>query len=220
MPERFREFAHRIAPTVLQGPVGERFVGVLWGLLWDLLAAGLSQAIKSPWFSGEQPDDALPPLARERRLPKYLNEAIDEWRARLQGAWDIWERGGSRSLIEEQFAAAGYTTAEVHDPFDWGRAPTPYLTHFWVYFPSNHPFGAAPVAGSATAGEHLCGISGSRELVGEARDIAARFRPGHVVCRQIIARISGHIAGAGELAGAGHLAGGTVAKIGLGIQEE
>lgn len=191
--ERYVEFVRRIVPTVLLGQMGERLSGFIGGVLWDIYARGASDAVLSPLLTRvEQPPDALPPIAEERNLAKYIAEGDLAWQARLLTAWDIWEQGGSETVIESQLAAAGYTGASVQSPLTWGRTPLNYPSQFWIFLPlAAHAglFSAGPIAGAAIAGQHLCGITGPSARVAELRYIAQNFKAGHEVCRQIIVEL-------------------------------
>lgn len=215
--ERYREFIKRISPTVLSAGWGEKLQGTLAGLVWDMIAAGATESARSPWLSLglDQPEDALPIVADERGLFRYLNETEAQWQARLANAWEIWDRAGGETELLAQLAAAAYV-AEAYSPVDWTRSPLNWESQFWVLLTDAGPFGAAPLAGAAIEGQHLCGVSGPVEHVAQVRNIVSTFRAGHVVCRSIIVRITGTICGTGELAGA-HLCGGTQAQIGTGI---
>lgn len=220
--ERYREFIKRLSPTVLSSGWGERLQGTIAGLVWDVIADGGTNAVKSPWLTllTQQPIDALPVIADERKLFRYLVETDEQWQARLDRAWEIWEAGGSENEIEAQLAAAGYV-AELHSPVDWNRSPVDWPSQFWVLLTDPGPFGAAAIVGEPTtiAGQHLCGVSGPKENVAEIRNIIATFKAGHVVCRQIIILLGdGAICGTGETAGDHLCGGGGVAFIGTGIQ--
>jgi hypothetical protein len=223
--ERYIEFVRRISPTVMLGHWGERLQGTLSGLLWDLLAQGASEGVIAPLLTTpDQPVDALPPIAEERNLAKYLDETNVAWQARLLAAWDIWEQGGSATEIQNELEAAGYTGAEIHSPIDWGRTPIPWESQFWVFLPEGAHAGlfsqGSEAGDSGTiAGEHLAGISGDFERVAELRHIAQTFRPGDQVCRQILVEIESATCGANGVLCGNHLCGGVVAPIGTGIQE-
>jgi hypothetical protein len=216
--DRYREFIKRVSPTVLSSGWGEKLQGTIAGLLWDLIAQGSTDAARSPWLSLglEQPTDALPVMADERGLFKYLNETDAQWQARLRDAWEIWDGAGGEVELLAQLTAAGYG-AEVHSPVDWpARPPLNWPSQFWVLLTTAAPFGAPALAGAAVAGEHLCGVSGPIEHIAQIRNIVNTFRAGHVVCRQIIVRVSGTICGSGALVG-DHLCGGVNAYISTGV---
>lgn len=215
--DRYREFIKRVSPTVLSSGWGEKLQGTIAGLVWDMIGQGSTDAARSPWLSLglEQPTDALPVVADERGLFKYLNETDAQWQARLQNAWDIWDRAGGEVETLAQLTAAGYT-AVIHSPVTWSRAPVNWPSQFWVLLTNPAPFGAPAVAGAAVAGQHLCGVSGPIEHVAQIRNIVNTFRAGHVVCRQVIVAVSGTICGTGALAGS-HLCGGVTAYISTGV---
>lgn len=216
--ERYREFIRRLSPTVLSTGWGEKLQGTIAGLVWDAIMDGVTSATKSPWLSllTEQPADALPVVADERKLPKYVVESVTQWQARLLGAWDIWEAGGAQAEILTQLLAAGYD-AEIHSPIDWpSRSPLGWYSQFWVFLKTPGPFGGPSLAGAAVEGQHLCGISGPVERVEEVRRIVHDMRPGHVVCRSVIVLVSGTLCGSGAIEGA-HFCGGVSAQIGTGL---
>lgn len=225
--ERYQDLIQRISTTVMLGHYGERLQGFIAGVLWDMLTEGASEAVVAPLLTqADQPVDALPVIADERKLARYIDETNVSWQQRLLAAWDIWEAGGSGSEIENQLEAAGYEDSEVHSPVDWGRTPIPWESQFWIYLPEeahDGVFAAGSEAGDAgtIAGAHLAGITGDYERVAELRYIAQNFRPAEAVCRQIIVCIDGAICGAeGVECGDGHLCGsGVTGLIGTGIQE-
>jgi hypothetical protein len=134
----FREYVASISPPWLLGALSSGFVGVTLATVGDLLADGMRLALRMPWLLDEEsPNDILPLIARERRLPGYPLETLAQYRARLFGAWEAYRFGGSAYAIESQLAAAGYPNAEVL--FYPGRpgpnGESPYYSQFWVRFP-------------------------------------------------------------------------------------
>jgi hypothetical protein len=195
MFDRYVDLIRRVSPTVMLGYWGERLHGTLSGLMWDWAAQGASEAVLAPLLTRpQQPPDALPVIANERGLAKYIVEDDLDWQTRLLSAWDLWENGGSETLIELQLNTAGYVGAVVESPLTWGRSPVDWPSQFWIYLPQgahNGLFSSAPIAGVAIAGQHLCGITGPSENVAELRYIAQNFRPADEVCRQIIVELDG-----------------------------
>ena len=245
--DRYEDYAgKRLSPTRVAGYWGQRLLRTIAGSVWSLLAQGATNAVKAAWLTPDQPNDALDPIAEERHLPQYLSETITAWRLRLVAAWDIWTAGGAAQLIAAQYAAAGYVGTQVHDPFDWNRDPYNWISQFWVYLPRSahqtgtpHRAGVGDICGAPTSicgykspfapgkragasdavcGQHLCGISGDVHRIVELRNIAENFRPGHVVCRQIVIELDSSVCGSGVLAGS-HRCGGTTATIGLGATQ-
>lgn len=120
------------------GPWGQRFVGIMFGLLPDIIAEGASQALKAPWTSlgVDQPTDALPLLGSERRLERYAAETDANYQARLQNAWVTYQYAGTEQSIIEHLTAAGFTNVQIvsyiNDPL------------FDVWFPDGYPLTGGP----------------------------------------------------------------------------
>jgi hypothetical protein len=91
----------------------------------------------------ESPDDVLPIIALDRKLPRYPHETAAQHRARLIDAWNIYPYAGTEHVIEMQLAAAGYPNAVVEfRPSELGPRgeAAPYRTQFWVVFADGyHP---------------------------------------------------------------------------------
>lgn len=214
----YRDFVAALSPTWGDGYWGQRLLGTLWGITADTIAIALSSAIVAPWFhrGGKQPSDALPLLGAERNMPRYPVESHQEYRDRLWGAWDAWEFAGNETAIESQYEAAGYTGAEVYEPKrthsgtgnthgDWQREPVGYWSQFWVFFPKGtHGFGLPPTIGTAgliIGGGGVIGASGTYAEVQLVRGIANKWRPAHVICRELVFEITGETIGTGHLIG-------------------
>jgi hypothetical protein len=215
----YRDFVEGLAPIWGSGHWGSRLLGMLWGATSDTVAIGLSSAIVAPWFhrEGKQPVDALPLLGEERNMPRYPIETHQQYRSRLWGAWEAWEYAGSAASIEGQFAAAGLVGAKVYEPLrthavtgnthgDWVRAPIGYWSHFWMFLPEGshsfpsgaHTFGAA---GLVFGGTETFGTLLTTADVALLRGIANKWRPAHVICREIIIEFEGPTFGTGHTFG-------------------
>lgn len=237
----------RLPARPFKGRLGERFSGFLGGLMANIIAQGASLVVQSVWLIAGQPADALGYQGSDKRLRRYIVESDDDYRERLEQAFEIWAIGGTAECILGQLEAAGYQDAEIHTPRDWGRSPLNHITQIWAFLPhASHadgspfslcgdgslcgisefcgdgtPFGPGPLAGSglAIAGEHTAGITAPPGAINELRHIVTTFKSGEEVCRQIIVEIDGPICGTGLLAGATHDCGGTVGLIGTGVIE-
>lgn len=211
---------------------GGRLLKTLWGITADTISIALSQAISAPMLhiGGKQPVDALPLLGWERNMPRYPIETHQQYRTRLHGAWVAWGLAGSETAIESQLTAAGYADAEVYEPRrvhsdtleehgDWDREPANYWSQFWVFFPKGtHGFGPAYAVGSPglfVGSGWIVGASGSYDEVQLVRGIVNKWRPAHVICRELLFEFSG------ETIGTGHFineAGLTIGGDGVSIQ--
>lgn len=198
---------------------GGRLLKTLWGITADTISIALSQAISAPMLhiGGKQPVDALPLLGWERNMPRYPVETHQQYRTRLHGAWDAWGFAGNESAIIAQFEAAGFDGIELKEPLrthsdtlevhgDWERAPLGYWSHFWLFLPEGthsypsgtHTFGGL---GLSFGGGALFGSLLTVEDVALLRGIANKWRPAHVICREIVIEFSGPSYGTGHVFG-------------------
>lgn len=243
----YRDQLFQWSPRVLRGPNGQRLVGLLIGLVWDLTQEGAARALQAFYLIAGQPTDALPLQGEERRLRRYIRETSEQYRARLAQFMTIWESAGNAACIEGQYEAAGYVGAEVHSPLDWARSPDDWPSEFWVYLARAglldgsgfHFCGGGVTAGSAGAvcgtgtpfdtprrlgasdaqvGGHLIGITADAALVDELRHIARNFKAGHEIVPQILLELWGHTCGTTGIAGTA-VCGGEGVAIGTGGPE-
>lgn len=125
------------------GEFAAGFFGVLFGLGGDLVNESLAACLRMPWLAEKKsPDDVLPLVGIERRMPRYPNETAAKYRARLLAAWDAYQFAGDESSIESQLAAYGYPGKVSFFPGLDGPfgQPAPYRTQFWLTFPTGtHP---------------------------------------------------------------------------------
>ena len=157
---------------------------VLVSLPGDEAAEAWSLCCRMPLLADEEsPDDVLPVVALDRKLPRYPLESPAQHRARLIDAWSIYEYAGTEYVIETQLRAAGYGPTDLIGDFgnpdivfgdtdyffgDLGAfvqfrpaatgprgEPAPYRTQFWVVFNEGfHPVtGGAAPWGSWTWGD-------------------------------------------------------------------
>lgn len=222
MARNYRELvrlATRGVRTLARG-FGERFVGVVHGVMSDLIAQGATEAIKSAWLTNEeQPDDALTLIGAERKLPGYPGETPAIYRGRLLRAWDDYQVAGDEDSIIGQLAAAGFPGAEIYDPWNATFTPAPYWSHFIVRFPiGSHPVTSAGQEwGSFSWGDGtLYGPTGiTPQQIALIRAIIAKWKPVRWICRRIDFQISGWAYGSGHLWGETGLTwGGEVVSIG------
>ena len=247
MPTYIDFIASRLPARPYRGRLAAAFSGFIGGVFGNLLASGSSLAVQALWLIAGQPTDVLSHLGADRRLRKYISETLEQYRARLEQAVEIWESGGTAACIEGQLDAAGYAGASVHSPLDWGRSPLDWPSQIWAFLPreahlSGEPFhragagvlcGSGAVAGTGTifkrprrvgeagvmVGSHTIGLQAPRDRIAELQHIVRTFKAGHEVARQILIELDGHAAGSGALAGAGNLCGGEVVAIGMGVPE-
>ena len=120
-----RSYVFNISPPWLRRFVGRRFIGGAVGLTFDLLAEGSSQALKAPWLREKSsPDDALPPIGQERRMPRYPADTNTTYRNRLADAWGAWEYAGAGTAIIRQFIDAGFENVRAIEASNNNERPS------------------------------------------------------------------------------------------------
>lgn len=141
----FTDMVTAVLPRAFAQPLASGWFGVLGGYTGDIIADGLTNALRAAWIRDDQsPDDVLPLVGSERGMPLYPGETLAGYRARLEDAWNAYVFAGAEQTIESQFEHAGYPGVNI--TFDAaalgpkGEA-APYWSQFWVYFPysSGHP---------------------------------------------------------------------------------
>ncbi len=193
----FRDYVARVLPRPFSQRLSAGFFGVLAGLTGDLIAQGMSVAVRMPLLrDSESPDDVLPLIGDERGIPHYSAESLASYRARLIGAWDAYANIGE-STIPAQFAAAGYPGVTI--TFDAaalgpnGEA-APYWSQFWVYFPysSGHPVTSqGPLWGAFNYGDGtIYGIGVSVAFYQLIHGIARKWKPTRWICRGFIFQLA------------------------------
>lgn len=191
MVATFKDLVERWSSSDMKEPLAAGFFGVLVGIVADThqetatLAAGM-HLLNNP----DSPDDVLPIIAKDRRLPRYYLETAAQHRDRLWNAWDIYAKGGSERAVVDELDAAGWGPAlkagvvgasgivvgaagymwgdrgtRVHfRPFAPGpRAePPPYWSQYWITFgPGMHPIIGPPIPwGDFTWGDTYDGVWG------------------------------------------------------------
>lgn len=149
---------------------GERFAGVVCGLVNDVMAEGAATAViaqylyQEPGQPYEQPLDSIERLGRDAMRPHYKGEHyINSTIPRLRNKWNFWTGSPKLGMIEE-YGAAGFIGVTVAVPGDFGVEPNPvgYWSRFWVRFPagSHSIIGPGPVVGTAVVGTAVVGPEG------------------------------------------------------------
>lgn len=176
--------------------IWERFAGVAFGVVADATAAAFGVVLRMPWLLDEEcPDDVVPLIGAERRMPRYPGESVAAYKKRLFQAWEWYERGGDEDTITAQLAAAGYPGAVVLTPWDTTIEPPGYWSHFIVTLPpGSHPVTAvAPVWGSFNWGDGTTygpvGLSAAQGAV--LRAIVRKWKPVDWICRRLDFDIDG-----------------------------
>lgn len=179
------------SPGYMRTPISSGFFGVVFGMTADEAVESWMLACRMPLLLDPQsPDDVLPYIAEDRRLPRYSTETAAQHRQRLWDAWNIYLEAGCEEAIEKQILAAGWGPdvflgdykSDVPYKSDYfykdrgafvefrpdatgprGESP-PYRTQFWVVFNEGfHPVTGLPIPwGQFVWGDTSEGVWGPR----------------------------------------------------------
>lgn len=165
-------------PRRLAFPWGRRLLGFM-AAVHDVCADGVTHATGCR-FPKHAPSDALTPLGRDRVLLRGPGESDEQYRARIVGAWEAWQWGGTSTGILSQLEAYGLSPVLIanyewdaeypHDSDNWSR--------FWIVLPpSSHAYvGSFPSSDEATI-----------------RSLIRKWKDGCEVCVEVIAVVSGRL---------------------------
>jgi hypothetical protein len=187
----FKEMVDSQLPRPFAEGIGGGWFGVLHSLTGDLLAEGMSLALRLAWLrEAESPDDVLPLVGLERGMPRYPGETPAQYRARLLDAWNAYRFAGAEQTIVSQFAHAGYPGVQIvfnAAALGPNGEAAPYWSQFWVHFPlsSGHPVtGAGPTWNSFNYGDgtvYGLGVTvGFYQLI---HGIVGKWKPVRWICR-------------------------------------
>lgn len=175
-------------------PWAEKHYGMI-ALIADTALEGMKLALFANWLlEPTSPDDILPKIARERRLPRYPAETAAQHRARLHAAWTTWQQAGSDQNLVTQFAFAGWPGALIFDNVDIYQWEDPHdtenISRFWVILPpGSHSFtsdGNWDDPGDWNDGG-LWNSNATTEQIQTMRSIVRKFKPVDWKCEAIIA---------------------------------
>lgn len=168
------------------GKYGQRFIGIVVGVLNDMVTDGAAIALMSQFSTApdQQPLDALDTLARDCMRPHYAGELYAHVRARVLGKWSFWSGSPKQGVIDEYAAAGSTVIVKVPGDFVVEPAPVGYWSRFWVRFPlgTHSVTGGGAVVGTAVVGTDRIGPNGINSSSGQTyyrqvRDIAKRYKP-------------------------------------------
>jgi hypothetical protein len=187
---RFIDMVAGIMPRPLSQRLSAAWFGLLGGYTGDALSDGMSIAARMALLRDPMsPDDVLPLIGNERRMPRYPGESAASYRERLHGAWVAYGEIGEPT-IPEQFRIAGYPGVEIQ--FDAAATgprgeAAPYWSQFWVYFPysSAHPVtGDGPTWGAFNYGDGtVYGLGVPVSFYQLIHGIAGKWKPVRWFCR-------------------------------------
>jgi hypothetical protein len=168
-------------PPWLAGPWARKLIDSIVGQA-DASSSRVLQAGMAPRLRRTPPEDALPVIGLERGMPRYPGETREQYRTRLDGAWEAWTRGGAAYAIIEQLKAAGLDGVQVFRASQWDRAPAGYWSIFWVFVPEDY----SPKASTLAQREAWAAI-------------VRKWKPAQWICGGIVLELSGPTWGAPDL---------------------
>jgi len=122
----------RAPPWFQNAPVGPEIEA--YGALADEHLEYVATALRAR-YAELAPEDGLNLLGAERNFVRYRAESGDAFRARVLGAWDFWQWGGTEYGMRLWLKVAGYE-ARIHehfrdDPSIWAE----FSLYLWPYRP-------------------------------------------------------------------------------------
>lgn len=214
----FRSYFESWAPSWLLAEYSGAFFGFALELVQDAVQQISSDAVAMAWLKDpKSPDDVLPMIGSERRMPQYPSESTTNYRDRLWHAWDAYEHGGSATAVNEQLAAAGFPGQVVYGGPMW---QPDYYSQFWVFFPygSHTVTSQGPAIGSFSVGDGtIIGPEGiTVEQLYSLRQLIKKWKHSQWICRGLIFELSGWTIGTGHIIGEpGLVIGGETAFVGV-----
>jgi hypothetical protein len=224
----YTEYHTGKAPVWLRGERGDGW-WQLWGNLKDAVLAGVKQAVRQR-YPADASAGALEIIGNDRSLERMPGELPAVYAARLEAAFDTWERGGTRDGVRDAVVLTGLMTPvydgdemispRVVEAWEWDP-DSPLWARFWVVITQPHVFKAPRKYGDGglyglppTGDGALYGFTGAtRNQAALLRRQVAKWKGGHNRCVEIIIVISGTIYGGGHAYGDGTTYGTKTARL-------
>lgn len=132
MARNFRQLLEFISPPWLSLGFGQRFVGSI-GYLADILSESFSQAIKAAWIT-RGPGDALPDMGDDSNIERTPKESNDQYRARLQDRWRLWEESATEDFAANALEPYGVPPDAVNviADYEWSPDPSTHWSRWWI----------------------------------------------------------------------------------------
>lgn len=137
----YEQWGQDILPEWLLGPWGKKYA-IVYGGIEDVVKDANKDALKSR-MPRHCPSDALPYIGADRILERSRTESEVAYRARLQDAWDLHEKGGTANGVFEgalfplfdldedyTFVLAQNDGFHFDDQSNWSR--------YWIIADGNH----------------------------------------------------------------------------------
>ena len=169
----------RLAPRRFSRDKGQKFA---WGIgsTGDVILDAVTMAVNCR-FPSSAPEDALPRISRDRRLPRGPGESTESFRARLKAAFTAWQWAGTEFGMLGQLKAYGLSNSDIVENYEWDD-PWPHDTDNWSRFWVVIPEGGHPWSGSIPADDQTA-----------LRRLIRAWKPANAICVEVIALTSGRL---------------------------
>lgn len=138
-------------------------------------------------FPTRAPEDALPELARDRKIEFGFNESSESLRERIRTAWRRWKMAGTKAEMDAALRLAGYTNFEIRErPADGSLAWYEFELVIFRPFPWPDDYLADQTwdaAGTWGDGGNWAADMPQEDL--ERLRSIVRGKPTHAICRSI-----------------------------------
>ncbi len=174
-----------LAPTWLQKGYGEALM-LVFGLVADATAEGAREAVAQR-FIRFCAADALGLHGKQVQILRAPGETTEQYRVRLQQAWDAWSKAGTGGGILLQLEPAGIVSATIHEgdsidpdvPDSWAK--------WWLEVNEPHPFTPPITYGSGrTYGDGALYGFGDDHAIAYVRAVIRKWQPAHVLCTGVL----------------------------------
>ena len=206
-PRTHVQLVEQVAPPPWSGAYGGAFIGIVCGLMNDMLSEGAAAAVSAQWLVpygpgsiATHPEGGLDFIGQASGLPRYAAETTAAYRARLLDRWTLWAQSAKDTLISE-LEAAGFAgiSIEVPNDFDPRPDPTDYWSRFWIRFPQGSTSVTGPngfAVGTGVVGTDRIGPDGFDSAAGQLEfnlicSIVRRMKPSQWVVWDYIFETTG-----------------------------
>ena len=114
----YRDYQPALHPTALAGPYGVSW-GASQGTMKDRVVTLAVDAVTAGLVL-LAPTDALPMLGADVSLPRYSVEGVEDYRARILGAWETWRWAGTGTALLTVAAQIGLEGPVLLTARQWG----------------------------------------------------------------------------------------------------
>lgn len=195
----FEEYQPSLTPPWLQVGWGAAWT-VSFGQLKSLAQQAATDATKCAIVSCAPPD-SLPLHGDQRNIERLPGETEDQYRGRLESAWETWGLMGSDAGVVHALALLGFTARiKRNNQWDWDGHPgnVPYYwARMWPIIDQPNPATVGDVLGSTfVLGTSRLGVNGiTDDQIEQLRRQSLKWSDSSVLIPVVIVRIEGDVLG-------------------------